>query len=98
MQHIFRIHGLPLDMVSDWGPHFLSRFWKVFCTLIGSSASLSSGYHSQSNGQSERANQDLETTLCCLVSAEPLHLEPATSLGQKHLQHPSLLCHRSIAL
>ncbi|CDQ60113.1 unnamed protein product [Oncorhynchus mykiss] len=71
VQHVFRIHGLPVDMVSDRGPQFLSQFWKAFCTLIGSSASLSSGFHPQTNGQSERANQDLETTLRCLVSTNP---------------------------
>ena len=42
VQHVFRIHGLPVDIVSDWHPQFSSRFWKAFCTLIGSSASLSS--------------------------------------------------------
>ena len=49
-----------------------SRFWKAFCTLIGASASLSSGFQPQSNGQSERANQDLETTFRCLISANPI--------------------------
>ena len=71
VQHVFQIHGLPVDMVSDRGPQFSSQFWKVFCTLIGSSASLSSGFHPQSNCQSERANQNLETTLRFLVSANP---------------------------
>jgi transposase InsO family protein len=50
MQHVFQIHGLP---VSDRGPQFSSRFRKAFFTLIGSSASLSSGFHPQSNGQLE---------------------------------------------
>ena len=45
--------------------------WSPFYTLIGSASSMSSGFHPQSNGQSERANQDLETTLRCLVSANP---------------------------
>ena len=58
-------------MVSDRGPQFSSWFWKAFCTLIGSSASLSTGFHPQSKGQSECANQDLETTLLCLTSAYP---------------------------
>jgi transposase InsO family protein len=71
VQHVFRIHGLTVDMVSDRGPQFLSQFWKAFCTLIGSSPSLSSGFHPQSIGQSERANQDLKTTLRCLVSTNP---------------------------
>lgn len=71
IQHVFRLHGLPLYIVSDRGPQFASRFWRAFCTLLGSSASLSSGYHPQSNGQNERVNQDLETALRCCVSANP---------------------------
>ena len=67
VQHVFQIHGLPSDIVSDRGPQFSSQFWKAF----GSSVSLSSGYHPHSNGQSERANQDLETVLRCLVSNNP---------------------------
>ncbi len=33
--HIFRIHGLPVDVVSDRGPQFVSQFWKEFCRQIG---------------------------------------------------------------
>ena len=71
MQHVFQLHGLPVDIVADSGPQFTSRFWKAFCTLIGLLASLCPGFHPQSNGQSDRANQDLETTLHCLVSTNP---------------------------
>ncbi|KAG1958833.1 retrotransposable element [Pimephales promelas] len=39
--------------------------------LLGATVSLSSGYHPQSNGQSERANQDLERMLRCLVAKNP---------------------------
>ena len=67
MNHIFRIHGFPNDIVSDRGPQLISAFWKEFCKLIGATVSMSSGYHPQSNGQSERLNQELETTLRCLV-------------------------------
>ncbi|KAK5935669.1 hypothetical protein CgunFtcFv8_021011 [Champsocephalus gunnari] len=68
LSHVFRIHGFPRDIVSDRGPQFISRFWKEFCHLLGATVSLSSGYHPQSNGQSERINQELETCLRCLVS------------------------------
>ena len=30
-QHVFRLHGLPLDIVSDRGPQFTSQVWKAFC-------------------------------------------------------------------
>jgi len=59
MQNIFRIHEFPKDIVSDRGPQFISRFWREFCRLIGATASLTSGYHSEANGQTERLNQQL---------------------------------------
>lgn len=63
INHIFRIHGFPEDVVSDRGPQFISKFWKEFCSLLGATVSLSSGFHPQSNGQSERLNQELEKGL-----------------------------------
>jgi len=69
--HVLRLHGFPRDVVSDRGPQFTSQFWKAFCSLIGATVSLSSGYHPQSNGQTERLNQELETCLRCLVSQNP---------------------------
>ena len=71
LQHVFRLHGLPVDVVSDRGPQFSSVFWREFCTLIGASASLSSGFHPQSNGQTERKNQEMEVALRCMVSSRP---------------------------
>lgn len=45
---IFRLHGLPRDIISDWGPQFTSHFGE-FCSLLGAMVSLSSGFHPQSN-------------------------------------------------
>ncbi len=50
VDHVFKIHGLPTDVVSDRGPQFTSQFWGEFCRLIGASSSLSSGFHPQTNG------------------------------------------------
>ena len=71
LQHVFRIHGLPVDAVSDRGPQFTSIFWREFCSLVGATVSLSSGFHPQSNGQTERKNQEMETALRCMVSKNP---------------------------
>ncbi len=35
IDHVFRIHGLPTDVVSDRGPQFISKFWREFCRLLG---------------------------------------------------------------
>uniref|UniRef100_A0A4W6C473 Integrase catalytic domain-containing protein n=1 Tax=Lates calcarifer TaxID=8187 RepID=A0A4W6C473_LATCA len=72
IQHVFRLHGIPQDIVSDRGPQFSSRVWQAFCRAVGATASLSSGYHPQTNGQTERANQDLEAALRCVASNHPV--------------------------
>ena len=68
MTNVFRVHGFPRDTVSDQGPQFVSHFRREFCRLIGANASLTSRYHPEANGQTERLNQQLETGLWCLVS------------------------------
>ncbi|KAI2666816.1 Transposon Tf2-6 polyprotein [Labeo rohita] len=55
--HVFRPYGLPEDIVSDRGPQFISRVWRAFFRLLGVTVSLSSGYHPQTNEQTERKIQ-----------------------------------------
>ncbi|XP_038143525.1 uncharacterized protein LOC119785151 [Cyprinodon tularosa] len=52
-------------------PEFISQVWKAFCSALNCKSSLTSGYHPQSNGQTERMNQQLESTLRCLTSNNP---------------------------
>ncbi len=56
---VFRYYGIPEDIVSDRGPQFISRVWKAFFSLLGVTVSLTSGYHPQSNGQTERKIQEI---------------------------------------
>ncbi|KAK7896247.1 hypothetical protein WMY93_021572 [Mugilogobius chulae] len=76
LQLVFFVHFLFLTAhgrtsQSILGPQFSSQVWKAFCRALGASASLSSGYHPQTNGQTERANQDLEAALRCVTSRHP---------------------------
>ncbi|KAK3508793.1 hypothetical protein QTP70_007631 [Hemibagrus guttatus] len=57
--HVFRYYGLPEDIVSDRGPQFTSRVWRAFFKRLGVTISLSSGYHPQTNGQTERKIQEI---------------------------------------
>ncbi len=57
--HAFRFYGLPDDIVSDHGPQFTSRVWSAFFKHLNVNISLTSGYHPQSNGQTERLNQEV---------------------------------------
>ncbi|CDQ59287.1 unnamed protein product [Oncorhynchus mykiss] len=54
VREVFRVHGLPCDIVSDRGPQFTSAVWKSFCLAIGATVSLTSGFHPQSNGHQAR--------------------------------------------
>ncbi|KAI2657525.1 Transposon Tf2-8 polyprotein [Labeo rohita] len=56
---VFRQFGIPEEIVSDRGPQFISHVWKAFFKLLGVSVNLSSGYHPQTNGQTERKIQEL---------------------------------------
>ncbi|KAL0149320.1 hypothetical protein M9458_055358, partial [Cirrhinus mrigala] len=88
IDHVFRLHGLPTDVVSDRGPQFVSKFWQEFCRLLGATVSLSSGFHPQSNGQTERANQDLERTLRCMVARNPSSWSQQLSMEYAHNSLP----------
>ncbi|KAI5104177.1 hypothetical protein C0J45_5803, partial [Silurus meridionalis] len=57
--HVFRNYGLPEEIVSDRGSQFTSHVWRAFFRLLGVTVNLSSGYHPQSNGQTERKIQEL---------------------------------------
>lgn len=63
LEHVYKLHGLPQDLVSDRGSVFTSRFWTHLLQLIGITRNLSSAYHPQSDGQTERVNQVLEQYL-----------------------------------
>ncbi|XP_073418347.1 uncharacterized protein [Dendrobates tinctorius] len=68
VRNVFRLHGVPDQIISDRGDQFTSRFWKGFCSALQINVCLSSAYHPQTNGQTERTNQTLEQYLRCYVS------------------------------
>lgn len=65
---IFRLHGLPDKIVSDRGSLFVSKFWKEVQRLLRIKPAPSTAYHPRTDGQTERANQTVETYLRHFVS------------------------------
>ena len=60
---IFRNHGLPRTIISDRDPRFTSKFWDSLFALLDTKLAMSTSYHPESDGQSERANRTLEDML-----------------------------------
>jgi hypothetical protein len=56
-------HGVPKIIVSDQGSAFTSTFWKHLQSSLGSKLDVSTAYHPQTRGQTERINQILEDML-----------------------------------
>lgn len=65
---IFRLHGLPDSIVSDRGSLFTSDFTKDLCKLLVIRQRLSTSFHPQTDGQTERVNAILEQYLRGYIS------------------------------
>lgn len=62
-------HGMPKSIVSDRDPRITARFWTELSRVLGSQVNLSTAYHPQSDGQSEREIQTLITALRAYANA-----------------------------
>ena len=67
VREIVRLHGVPVTVVSDRDPRFTSRFWNSFQQAMGTKLSLSTAFHPQTDGQSERTIRTLEDMLRACV-------------------------------
>jgi len=65
LKDVVRLHGLPSDIVSDRGTIFVSQFWTTLMKSMGIQQKLSSSYHPQTDGQTERVNQCVEQYIRC---------------------------------
>ncbi|MBW0530071.1 hypothetical protein O181_069786 [Austropuccinia psidii MF-1] len=68
ISHVFSKHGLPVTIVSDIGSLFVSSFWTNLCQQLKISRDISTAFHPETDGQTERVNQILEQYLWMYVS------------------------------
>lgn len=60
--------GCPESFVSDRDVRFTSKFWKTVTHLLGAERWMSTAFHPQSDGQTERMNKSMEEVLRHYVS------------------------------
>ena len=63
LDNVWKLHGTPLDVISDRGPQFASKVAQALFSLMGIKSNLSTAYHPQTDGQTERVNGILEQYL-----------------------------------
>ena len=56
---IWKLHGVPKKILSDRGPQFALKFMEEFIKVLGTKRQLSMAYHPQTDGQTERINQEI---------------------------------------
>ncbi|XP_073224713.1 uncharacterized protein [Cicer arietinum] len=67
IKEIVKLHGIPSSIVSNRDPRFTSKFWQGLHSALGTNLRMSSAYHPQTDGQTERTNQSLEDLLRACV-------------------------------
>jgi hypothetical protein len=70
VREVVRLHGYPLDIVSDRDAKFSSEFWRKLFELVGTKQRMSSAFHPQTDGGTERLNRILEEYLRAYVNPE----------------------------
>ena len=66
--NVWKLHGLPESVISDRGPQFAARLTKELNKMLGIETKLLTAYHPETDGQTERTNQELEQYLRMYVN------------------------------
>ena len=89
---LVRYHGLPSVLISDRDPRFVAELWRLFCSRFQIKRALSSSWHPQTDGQTERVHRTLEQVLRTYIQSDESAWEdllPAVELAYNCTTHNS---------
>ncbi|GKC45752.1 putative reverse transcriptase domain-containing protein [Tanacetum coccineum] len=94
LKEVVMRYGIPLSIICDRGPRFASNFWRSLQNAFGTSLDMSTTYHPQTDGQSERTIQTLEDMLrACAIDFRKgwvNHLPSVVEFSYKNSDHASI--------
>ena len=79
---VVKHHGVPEVIVSDRDPRFVSAFWSSLFMLLGTQLNISTAFHPQTDGQTERTNRQLEQVLRHYVNSQHNDWEPLLAVAE----------------
>jgi hypothetical protein len=95
IDNIFKLHSLPVAILTDRDRIFTSKFWQDLFKSLKVTLQYTSAYHPQTDGPTERVNQCLENYLRCMSFIEPKKWSswlPLTEWWYNTNYHTSLQC------
>ena len=95
LDHVIRLHGIPESIVSDRGSIFTSQFWTALSKFLNLGKRMSTAFHPQTDGQTERMNQTVEQYLRIYCNYQQDDWSQHLSLAEfsyNNTQHASIGC------
>ena len=94
LENLYKRFGLPDKIILDRGPQFASKAFVELLKFLGIKSSLSTAYHPQTDGTTERVNQEIEAYLAIYCASHPeewlttLHILEFTHNNHQHVDRP----------
>jgi hypothetical protein len=93
VSEVIRLHGIPKKIISDRDSRFTSRFWTSLQSALGTQLNLSTAYHPETDGKTERVNQVMEDMLRMYVMDNQTQWEkylPLVEFAYNNSYHSSI--------
>jgi hypothetical protein len=92
INNVYKLHGMPTAIISDRDKVFTSKLWQQLFKLANTTLNLSSAHHPQTDGQTERVNQCVETYLRCFLHTNPKKMVLLVASGRVLVQYNVPFC------